>query len=192
LDNLYNQVIEEASEWDYFSIVMGSLLYLRHPLSVDELSTILHPLCKHLTVSVIRSTLDGCHSILAIANDNDTAIEPYHASLRDFLTDQSRSKTLFHPAATCHRQLTFACLSAITRAFSDGKPAPEYALILWYIHSCLFLSAGDGSQELEALRDEARMLVKKIDLNWIRLWMGEALCWAGLPYLRGAKFSSEV
>jgi hypothetical protein len=33
------------------------------------------------------------------------------------------------------------------------------------------LSAGEGSEELEELRDEARELVKKIDLNWVRVWM---------------------
>jgi RecA/RadA recombinase len=192
LDNLYIQVVEEASEWDYFSIVMGSLLYLRRPLSVHDLFTILHPLYRHLTMPVIRSALDGCHSILAITNDDNTAIESYHASLRDFLTDHSRSQTLFRPPATSHGRLAFACLSAITRAFNDGQPAPKYALISWYHHSCLFLSAGEGGEELEELRDEARELVKKIDLKWVRVWMGEALCWAGLPYLRRAKFSTKV
>jgi hypothetical protein len=191
LDNLYIQVIEEASEWDYFSIVMGSFLYLRHPLSILELSSILHPLYRHLTMSGIHYALGGCHSILAITNDN-TAIEPYHASLRDFLTDQSRSQTLFHPPATSHGRLAFACLSAITRAVNDGTPAPEYALISWYYHSCFFLSVGKGSEGLEELRDEARELVKRIDLNWVRVWMREAFCLAGLPYLRRAKFPTKV
>jgi hypothetical protein len=54
------------------------------------------------------------------------------------------------------------------------------------------LSAGEGSEELEELRDEARELVKKFDLKWVRVWMGEALCWAGLSYLRRAKFSTKV
>jgi hypothetical protein len=80
----------------------------------------------------------------------------------------------------------------MTRAFNEGKPAPEYALVSWYYHSCSFLSAGEGSEELEELRDEARELVKRIDLNWVRMWMEEALCWAGLPYLRMVKFPTEV
>jgi hypothetical protein len=154
LDNLYIQVIEEASEWDCFSMVMGSLLYLRYPPSIDQLSSILQPFYNHLTKSGLLYALGGCHSILAITNDY-TPIEPYHASLRDFLTDQSRSQTLFHPPATSHGRLAFACLSAMTRAFNEGKPAPEYALVSWYYHSCSFLSAGEGSEELEELRDEA-------------------------------------
>jgi hypothetical protein len=191
LDKLYMQVIEEASEWDHFSIVMGSLLYLRYPLSVADLSIILQALHRHLTMSGIRSALGGCHSLLAITND-DTPIEPYHASFRDFLTDQSRSQSLFHPPATSHGRLMFACLSAITRAFNDRKRAPKYAVVSWYYHSCFFLSAGEGSEELEELRDEARELVKKIDLNWVMVWMAEALCWAGVPYLRKVKFPTKV
>ncbi len=190
LDNLYIQVIEEASEWDYFGTVMGSLLYLRYPLSVGDLSIILHPLHRHLTTSGIHCALEGCHSILAITDDH-TAIEPYHASLRDYLTDQQRSQTFFHPPATSHGQLMFACLSAITRAFDDGMCAPEYAVVSWYYHSCFFLSAGNGSEGLE-LRDGAWELVNKVDLNWIRLWMIEALCWAGVPYLRKVKFPTKV
>jgi hypothetical protein len=102
LDNPYIQAIEEASEWDYFSIVMGSLLYSQYPPSIYDLSTILHPLYRQLMISGIHYALGGCHSILAIAIDDDTAIEPYHASLEDFLTDQSRSQTLLHSPATSH------------------------------------------------------------------------------------------
>ncbi len=191
LDNLYTQVIEEASEWDYFSIVMGSILYLRHPLSINDLSSILHALYRHLTKSGIYYALGGCHSVLAIRNDS-TEIKSYHASLRDFLTDQSRSQTLFHPPATSHGRLMFACLSAITRAFNDGNPAPKYAVISWYYHSCFFLSASEGNEELEELKDDARELVKKIDLNWVRVWMVEALFWEGFLYLRKAKFPTKV
>jgi hypothetical protein len=57
LDNLYIQVIEDASDWDYFSIVMGSLLYLRYPLGVRDLSRILHPLYRPLTTAGIRYAL---------------------------------------------------------------------------------------------------------------------------------------
>ena len=191
LDKLYIQVIEEASEWDHFSTVMGCLLYLRYPLSVSDLSNILHGLHGHLTMSGIRSALGGCHSLLAIKND-DAPIEPYHASFRDFLTDQSRSQSLFHPPAASHGRLMFGCLSAITRAFNGSEHAPKYALVSWYYHSCSFLPAGEGSEELEELRDEARELVKKIDLNWVMEWMAEALCWAGLPYLRKVKFPTKV
>jgi len=46
------------------------------------------------------------------------------------------------------------------------------------------MSAGGGSEELEELRDDARELIKKIDLNWVKVWMIEALYWVDVRYLR--------
>ncbi|KAF8219524.1 hypothetical protein L208DRAFT_838636 [Tricholoma matsutake] len=83
-----------------------------------------------------------------------------------------------------HAQLMVGCLRVITKAFSDGSRAPEYALISWLYHACLFLSAPSVSEGLGGLKDEAEGLVKKIDVKWIKLWMIEALGWAGVPYFR--------
>jgi hypothetical protein len=184
LDYLYAQVIEEATQWDCFDLVMGSIMYLRHQLDINDLSRILLTLDEHLTSTGIRIALRRCHSILVIPNDN-SMIEPYHASLRDFLTDKSRSETLFQAPATCHGRLMFGCLSAITRAFSDGTRAPEYGVISWYYHARSFLSTGGAIKGFEELKDKAQELLTKINLNWVKLWMTEALCWAGIPYLKG-------
>jgi hypothetical protein len=78
----------------------------------------------------------------------------------------------------------FGCLSAITRAFSDGTRAPQYAVVSWYYHACFFLSTGSSSEGLEELKDRSQDLFTKIDMNWIKLWMTEALFCAGVPYLR--------
>jgi len=182
LDYLYVQVIEEAKKWEYFDIVMGSIMHLRYQLDIDSLSQILLTLNEYLTSPGIRIALCRCHSILVIPNNN-SQIEPYHASLRDFLTDKSRSETLFQAPATCHGWLMFGCLSAITRAFSDGTRPSEYGLISWYYHACSFLSTGGASDE--ELKGKAQEMFMKIDLNWLKLWMAEALCWAGIPYLKG-------
>jgi hypothetical protein len=182
LDYLYVQVIEEAKKHKFFDIVMGCILYIRYPLSLDDLSGILLPLDKHLTASGILSSLRRCHSILAIAEGR--TIDPYHASLRDFLTDESRASTLFLAPATFHGRLMLACFSAITRAFSNGNPG-EYAFLSWYYHACIFLTSSGGDGEgLGEMRNKVEELVKKIDLNWVKSWMSEALLWAGIPYFR--------
>ncbi len=181
LDILYKQVIEEATKWDNFDIVIGGLMYLRYPLNIDDLSGILLTLDKHLTSPGILIALRRSHSILAIPEDN-SPIKSYHASLRDFLTDQSRSGPLFCSPPTCHGRLMFACLSEITRAFDNNIHAPEYPLLSWYYHACSFLSAGGAGEELEEINGEE--LVKKIDLKWIKVWMTESLYWAGLGYWR--------
>ena len=180
LDYLYVQVIEVARKRQYFDIVMGSVMYLRYPLSVDDLSAILATLNKYLTSAGICSALRGCHSILSFGAGE--IIEPRHASLRDFLTDQSRSMTLFLAPATCHGRLMLGCLSVITRAFSDGTAAAKYPLVSWYHHACFFLTTsanvGDGLREM---RQKAQELVKKMDLNWIRSWMIQAWQWVAIP-----------
>jgi hypothetical protein len=79
----------------------------------------------------------------------------------------------------------FGCLSVITRAFSDGTRPSEYELISWYYHACSFLSTGSASDGSEELKGKAQEMFTKIDLNWLKLWMAEALCWAGIRYLKG-------
>ena len=181
LDPLYAQVIEDARKRDCFDIVMGSIMYLKSPLSVDDLSTILFTLNKHLTTTGILSALRRCHSILSIAEGK--TINPHHASLRDFLTDKSRSTTLFLAPATCHGRLMVACLSVITRAYRDGTAGPRYALVSWHYHSCSVLSTSSGDEGLGEMKDEVEELVKKIDFDWVKSWLLEALYWAGAKYL---------
>ncbi|KAF8688285.1 hypothetical protein AX14_003471 [Amanita brunnescens Koide BX004] len=183
LDPLYSQVIKEAKGWKYFDIVMGALMHLQYSLPISKLSQVLFDVNKPLKAHDIFFALGGCHSILAIPEDNTKAIEPYHASLRDFFADQSRSKDLFYTPAMSHAQLMLGCLQAITTAFNEGSHAPEYALISWHHHACLFLSAPETSEGLRGLTDEEMDLIQNINLKWIKSWMTEALCWVGVPYL---------
>ena len=81
-----------------------------------------------------------------------------------------------------HAQLMLGCLQAITTAFNEGSHAPEYALISWHHHACLFLSAPGTMEGLGKLTDEVMELIQKIDLKWIKSWMTEALCWVEVPY----------
>ncbi|KAF8715595.1 hypothetical protein AX14_012573 [Amanita brunnescens Koide BX004] len=192
LDSLYDQVIREAKRWDHFNIVMGSLLYLRYQLTVNELSTVLLNVNSCLNSPVICFALGGCHSILTIPANFNTEIKFGHASLQDFLTDQTRSGSgspfpspnVFYAPTMSHAQLLVGCLRAITRAFNNGTPAPKYALVSWYYHAGLFLSSPHASEGLGGLRvEEVKELVKKIDLQWVKSWMVQALAWAGVPYL---------
>ena len=166
-------------------------MYLKSPLSVDDLSGILFTLNRHLTRHGILSALRRCHSILSTADDS--TINPYHASLRDFLTDGSRSTTLFLPPATCHGRLMLGCLSAVTRAFSEGTDGPRYPVVSWYYHACSFLITRSGdSEDLEEMKDEVQQLVKKIDLAWVKSWLIQALYWETVSSLRFKLPSAKV
>jgi DNA polymerase III delta prime subunit len=191
LDPLYTQVIEVARERKHFDIVMAAIMHLRYSLTINELSVVLLTIDNGLDGPAVRFALAGCRSILNVPGDN-TEIKSYHASLRDFLTNQSRSNILFYAPATSHGQLMVACLSTITRAFSDDTHAPEYALVSWYYHACLSLSAHGLSEGLGGLKDEAEELVKKINLKWVKVWMVEAVQLAGVSYLRGQLTQEKV
>src|SRR5436190_3181315 len=118
-------------------------MYLREPLAIDDLSELLE-----LKVSEIRTALRGCHSVLAIPEDSAESIRPYHASLRDFLTDQERSRELFCAPGASHTTLVFHCLKAITNAFNNGNDAPAYASTAWYYHASSLLSKANTEQGL--------------------------------------------
>jgi hypothetical protein len=158
----------------------------------------LHKGLDYLYAQVIEEAMKGDNFDIVMGSimylripGDDTEIQSYHASLRDFLTDKSRSNTLVYPPATSHGQLMVACLKAITRAFNDGSNPPKYALISWYYHACLFMAAPRASG-LEGLKDEAEELVKNIDSKWVKVWMVEAFRWAGVPYLRGQLTQEKV
>jgi hypothetical protein len=184
VDSLYAQVITEAKKWAKFDIVLGSLMYLREPLAIDNLSELLG-----LEVTEIRVALGGCHSVLTIPEDSTETIRPHHASLRDFLTDEERSKDLFFAPATCHATLMIYCLKAITKAFRDGNHAPEYASTRWYYHTSLLLSEANAGKDLGL---ESDTQVQQIDLKWLEFWMADALCWGELPYSTHNLLSSIV
>ncbi|KAK2463805.1 hypothetical protein APHAL10511_004110 [Amanita phalloides] len=186
LDSLYFQVIEEAKKsQSLFDLVIGSLMYLRYSLSVDELSEVLFDDDKDKSLSSkrVRSALSGCHSILVIPDDNAREIRSYHASLRDFLTDESRSAHLFYAPAISHAQLMVRCFEVITRFVHDRRRPPEYALVSWYYHARWFLASLPPKQGSGGLEEAAKALVTKLTLEWVKSWLMEALYWAGVPYL---------
>ncbi|KAG6914779.1 hypothetical protein DXG01_015407 [Tephrocybe rancida] len=195
LDSLYHQVIQAAKEYDYFDIVMGSLLYLRYPLNTKNLSSFLlstEEPYKSLDIGNICGALNGCHSVLVIPEDGQP-ITFHHASLQDFLTNEKRSKDLLYAPTTYHVQLMICSLEEITTAFSSGTNASEYALIAWHHHACCFLSSANTDNHISGgLEHKAMDLIKNIGLEWVKSWLTQALAWAGIPYLRVEWASGNV
>ena len=64
IDPLYAQVVADAQDWDNFDTVMGSLMYLREPLTISDLSELLGSDIN------VRAALRGCHSILVIPEED--------------------------------------------------------------------------------------------------------------------------
>jgi hypothetical protein len=167
VDPLYTQVITDARPSSNFDKVMGSLMYLLFPLPVDQLAVLLG-----LSTPQIRMALDRCRSILVIPDMDTEPIQPYHASLRDFLIDHERARHLVYVPAHHHAILTVQCLKAVTNAYRRGLHPPRYASIAWFRHAAAFLSGTDHSGELLSA---VEVEMKEIDLKWVEYWMFEAL-----------------
>jgi len=87
LDILYTQVLKQAVDdvdvddgefYSYFRTVVGAVLLVFNPLSVEALSDLLN-------VSGISTTLHSLHSLLVPMN-KDAPVQIFHKSFPDFLT----------------------------------------------------------------------------------------------------------
>jgi hypothetical protein len=176
LDPLYAQVVTDAQGSGNFHTVMGTVMYLRMPITIRQLSWLLQ-----LDIGDIRMALDQCRSVLVVPPSDDKSIRPYHASLRDFLTSQERSQGLCFAPAKYHRILLIQCLKNITSArLADVWPL-VYACIEWRYHGSLFLLEDTTSQRFD---DDVEAETKQIDSKWIAFWMRNVLAVVNSAYLK--------
>jgi len=93
IDLLYTQVLEQAlhdGDEDFclhFRLVVGAVLLVSHPLSINTLSDLLRN-CG--TPSRIYSTLRTLHSLLLIPDTMEDPVHVFHKSLPDFIMDPGR------------------------------------------------------------------------------------------------------
>jgi hypothetical protein len=108
LDYLYRQVIEDAPRENPFYDVIGAITLLRIRFPARNLSQLLG-----IQVDEVLDTLQGLEPILDIPEEVDEPIQPYHASLHDFLTDRDRSMNFYINPAKQHFSIMLLCLEII-------------------------------------------------------------------------------
>jgi hypothetical protein len=128
-------------------------------------------------------------SILILPANNTQAIRPFHASLRDFLIDSSRSKALFINPAAIHFSLALDCITIIPR-FLEGNTATSksiaYACSSWCYHLNLALTHGGSDFVLEygacLQLVNGTQLVRKLFKHWITnvTWSDRLQMWVEL------------
>jgi hypothetical protein len=177
VDPLYAQVISEARVYEDFDRVLGSLMYLERPLTINQLAKLLRMEANHILLA-----LQGCHSILSIPDDYDKSIRPYHASLRDFLIDCNRSGIHFLNPVKHHAQVTTNCLELISESLArrnDNGTLPDeplkYACLSWYRHYSHVLSHEHPSQDLKSVCGDMNIAMKAVDLQWLECWLLEVV-----------------
>ena len=118
IDLLYTQVLEQAlRDGDeefclHFRLVVGGVLLIFHPLSINTLSGLLRN-CG--TPSKIYSTLRTLHSLLLIPDTMEDSVRIFHKSFPDFLVDPRRctNPQFFIDPPIHHREILLSCLEVM-------------------------------------------------------------------------------
>jgi hypothetical protein len=142
LDALYRDVLSGAGPIPYFNRVIGTIMLLRSPLPIASLGYLLQ-----LSAEQVVASVWGIQSILMIPGNDDEAIEPFHASLRDFLVARERSASLYINPPTRHLWIVTNCLEAMKVKPRDGffyEGGQEYPCRNWCRHVVLGLNESEG------------------------------------------------
>ena len=120
IDFLYTQVLEQAfhgvgshgNTYSRFRSVVGTVVLIFRPLSINTLSDLLR---NHGTPSRISSSLRNLHSVLLVPDSTEDPVRIFHKSFLDFLTDPQRctNHQFFINPSTHHREVLLACLNVI-------------------------------------------------------------------------------
>ena len=171
VDPLYDQILCKAQECCHFEEVMGAVMFLRQPLTIHGLEELLH-----LESGGVRLALQKCQSIFVIPNDDNAGSpQPYHASLRDFLTNSDRAKEHLLESGKCHTALLVNCIKLIEAQLEKdekGCIGLDYACQNWCYHLSLALSHEEAHDYIKScLGDSMEIFVLKIWKKWLKLWM---------------------
>ena len=204
IDILYIQALKQAVDdvdaeddefYSHFRTVVGAVLLVFDPLSVNALSDL-------LKVSGISAALRSLHSLLLVPTSKDAAIQIFHKSFPDFLMDSRRctDHQFFIDPSIHHRKILLSCLDLMrerlkrnicglddyiilseVKDLSDRRKdyigdAVEYACCFWTKHLLRIPSSGPGVEEVqEAINKffttcllfwiEALVLMGKVDIG---------------------------
>jgi len=122
IDLLYTQVLEQAFHdvnshdhelYSRFKSVVGTIVLLFHPLSINTLSDLLSNDCTPPRISTSLRTL---HSVLLVPDSIDDPVRVFHKSFPDFLTDPGRcTDHQFFIDPSAHKEIFFTCLNVMKK-----------------------------------------------------------------------------
>jgi hypothetical protein len=140
LDLLYSQILSSVSDISSLQLVLGTIICLCNPLSVEQIQKLLG--AERVDISLI---LERLNSILLIPDDRDAPVQIFHGSLCDFLIDPQRSNPYTVDLLTGHVEMTRACLNVMGTEMHENNGVVEdpesvnsgalrYALDYWTAH----------------------------------------------------------
>jgi hypothetical protein len=168
---LYRQVVKDAPRDYPYATVIGAIPLLRIRFSAERLGLFLH-----LQVDEILYAVQGLEPILDIPEENDKPLQPYHASLHDFLTDHSRSEDLFINPAKQHFSITLLCLRIILGDSIIDNEVTNYACRNLFHHfRCTLIQGGmDDLQppQFNDFEESWKSLGDRSFLGWFKVLFG--------------------
>jgi len=130
LDSLYASIFREAfcknnAEDDAMvRSVLSAVILAANPLSPSTIADLLG-----FEPDEVLRLLESIQSLLALRNDIDHPIQPFHKSLPDFITDPARcSDPRFHISPDYHTELALYCLKQMGHLERNMFSIPDYAL----------------------------------------------------------------
>ena len=124
LDQFYTSALEQAfsnvhddQSYSLFRTVVGAVLLIFVPLSIEGLSTLLGHHTSH-----ILSTTRPLHSLLLVPDNLEDPVCIFHKSFPDFLTDPHRCKDgrFFVNPTTYHGEILFSCLNLMGERLKEN------------------------------------------------------------------------
>ena len=130
LDSLYLSIFREAfckvDVEDNATVrsVLSAVVLAANPLSPSAIATLM----GFESDEVLR-LLESIQSLLALHDDIDHPIQPFHKSLPDFITDSTRcNDQRFYISPDYHTELALYCLEQMGRLEKNMFSIPDYAL----------------------------------------------------------------
>jgi hypothetical protein len=131
LDSLYTSIFLEAfcggdvEDDAMVRSVLSAVILPVNPLSPSAIATLLGFECD-----VVLPFLDSIQSLLALHDDIDHPIHPFHKSFPDFITDSTRCTNMrFFISPNYHTKLVLCCLKAMDKSLKKNMCSiPDYVL----------------------------------------------------------------
>jgi tetratricopeptide (TPR) repeat protein len=166
LDGLYAQTLARSMHLPHFSVIISTIALLETPLPTSGIAELLG-----IHTYEVVNVLVNLQAIIQIPGTDDIPVTLCHTSLRDFLTSQSRSGSLFANPSH-HVRLFFYCLECqfknlrrdpelFNRPIEQVPAATSYALRYSNVHS----SGGQSFFRLSECNDAVRLCREALALR---------------------------
>jgi len=131
LDSLYTSIFREAfcknEDEDNAMVrsVLSAVVLVMNPLSPSAIATLMGFECDE-----VLSLLETVQSLLALHEDVNQPIQPFHKSFPDFITDPTRCSDLrFYICPGYHSELAIRCLELMGKSLKKNMcSVPDYVL----------------------------------------------------------------